>query len=148
MIAFCLSLLVKQMPLWLGQRLNKDYLPSAENMHPTKRGRCSRPGWLAVPAPPSAQWGQPIKGVMSQRVKPHLCWWWGLSLDSRVPAASFRGCMEPCSQESLLAIVPDETGQKMVLWGRSQATLASHLASVWWQTCVIFAYHRVMVWLT
>lgn len=65
------------MPLWLRQRLNKDYLPSAENIHPTKRGKCSRPGWLAVSALPFAQWGQPIKGVMSQRVKPHLCWWWG-----------------------------------------------------------------------
>lgn len=114
------------MPLWLGQRLNKDYLPSAENMNPTKRGRCSRPGWLAVPALPSALWGHPTEGIMSQWVKPHLCWWWGLGDGCPwTPGCLLQGSRAAWSQESQLGIALVETRQKTVLWGSSQATPAS-----------------------
>ena len=77
MVAFCISLSVKWMPLWLGQRLSKDYLPPEENLQPTKRGRRSGQGQSATPPLPSVRRGKHIQGVMSRRVEPRLCRWWG-----------------------------------------------------------------------
>lgn len=48
---FCISVSVKWMSLWLGQRLSKDYLPPEENLQPTKRGRCS--DWGSHQCPPA-----------------------------------------------------------------------------------------------
>jgi len=119
MIAFCVSLSVKWIPPWLGQRLSKGYLPPEENLQPTKRGRCSGQGRPAMPPLTYVRQGKHIQGVMSWRVESWLCRWWGAGAgcppDCRVPAARFRGCVEQRSQDSLLSSVPVQTGQKMGL---------------------------------